>query len=170
MPRPTGWWHWNGREPLRLVTDTRNRRRTRTIYRVLVELLRRIVRVDVDLEVAAVPRALAGIVDHGSDCRLHQGLNVGRLDRCTQLRVVKWAAFPSRAGERRCCARRHRYARCSGGGSDRGGGPVAPPLGDADDFLLHPLKRQAVVAIKAMLTKPALRELVDIVAPRGSSK
>jgi hypothetical protein len=30
--------------------------------------------------------------------------------------------------------------------------------------LLHPLKRQAVVAIKAMLTKLALREFVDIMA------
>src|SRR5665213_704735 len=45
--------------------------------------------------------------------------------------------------------------------------PVAPPLpGDADDFLLHPLKRQAAVAIKAMPTKLVLREFVAIVAPR----
>jgi len=43
--------------------------------------------------------------------------------------------------------------------------PVAPPPpGDPDDFLLHPLKRQAVVVIKARLTSLALREFVDIMA------
>jgi hypothetical protein len=35
--------------------------------------------------------------------------------------------------------------------------------------LLHPDRRQAVVAIKAMLTKLALREFVDIGTPLDSS-
>src|SRR5450631_3980320 len=44
------------------------------------------------------------------------------------------------------------------------------PAADPDDLLLlHPVKRQAVVAIKATPAKPALCEFVDIETPLGSS-
>jgi hypothetical protein len=44
--------------------------------------------------------------------------------------------------------------------------PVAPPApDDAFELLLHPVKRHAVVAIRAIPTKLALREFVDIVTP-----
>src|SRR5665213_1440500 len=46
--------------------------------------------------------------------------------------------------------------------------PGSPAPDDAL-LLLQPVKRHAVVAIKAMLTKPVLRDFVDIGTPLGCS-